>query len=136
MRKTEFQCALVVALLLGGCASQGGGTQGAPVAGVGAPAAATAAKPAVSAATAAPAAKPDEGQLREEGAFKRVVRGGKTLYCDNGPNLGSRLAKPRCLTEADYREWLAVNRATIDEMERGPRGPTVIEPGPANPAPR
>jgi hypothetical protein len=37
--------------------------------------------------------------------------------------LGSRLNKSRCYAEEEYEQWLAVNCDTIQEMERGPRGP-------------
>jgi predicted small lipoprotein YifL len=109
MKAGNIQWGLVALSFLAGCASQGPVTQE---------------PPAVSAAPAAASAKPAEN-LREEGAFKRVVRNGKTLYCDNSPSLGTRMSKPRCLNEADYERWRVTNRAIIDEMERAPRGPLV-----------
>jgi hypothetical protein len=132
---------VVLAVLTTGCASQAPATKSATV-----PTAAPAsAKPeAESAQTAKPAAAPAQpaaapmqptstvgGQGRKPrkavGTFRHEVRNGKNFYCDDGAVLGSRLNKPRCYTEEEYEQWLAVNRDTIQEMERGPRGPMIIE---------
>jgi hypothetical protein len=142
---------VVLAVLTTGCASQAPATKSATV-----PTAAPAsAKPgaasvqsttpeAESAQTARPAAAPAQpaaapmqptstvgGQGRKPrkavGTFRHEVRNGKNFYCDDGAVLGSRLNKPRCYTEEEYEQWLAVNRDTIQEMERGPRGPMIIE---------
>jgi hypothetical protein len=130
MKAGNIQWGLVALSILAGCASQGPEKQE-PSAASAATAAASAKPAAASANPAAAPAKPaavavtPAEKLREEGAFKRVVRNGKTLYCDSSPSLGTRMSKPRCLNEADYERWRVTNRAIIDEMERAPRGPLV-----------
>jgi hypothetical protein len=125
---------VVLTVLTTGCASQAPETKSATVP----TAAPTSAKPeAESRQTAKPAAAPMQptstvgGQGRKPrkavGTFRHEVRNGKNYYCDDGAVLGSRLNKPRCYTEEEYEQWLAVNRDTIQEMERGPRGPMIIE---------
>ena len=78
----KLHVSLVVAVLLAGCASQ----------------------PTQMQKAAAEAAAKKSGTYTKEdtGPFRKVVRDGKNLYCDNGPQLGSKLAKPYCLTEDQY----------------------------------
>jgi len=102
MKISKLHGMLIAVSLFAGCTSQ-------PTEAPKVPAAAATAK----AATATTAAEQEDS-----GPFRKVQRGGKTLYCDNGPQLGSRMAKPRCLTEDQFAAWKENNQNRQDELGR------------------
>jgi hypothetical protein len=119
--KIEKPCTILIATaLLAACASQ---------------------PPATAQQTAAPTAKPAAAASaasaagnKDTGPFHRVVRDGQTLYCDDGPQLGSRMARPRCLTEAQFQQWQEQNAYYKEEVERGKANAITSgtrDPGPA-----
>src|SRR5262245_35242316 len=71
------------------------------------------------AAKEAAARKAGTYKQEDTGPYRKVVRDGKTLYCETGPQLGSKLAKPVCLTEAQYAQWKENNATIRDDMRRG-----------------
>src|SRR5262245_14417605 len=96
---TKLHVSLAIAALLAGCASQ----------------------PTQMQKAAAEAAAKKAGTYKQEdtGPFRKVVRDGTSFYCENGPQLGSKLAKPRCLTEEQYTQWKENNATLRDDMRRG-----------------
>ena len=114
MNMQKLHVMLIATSLLAGCASQPVPTQKAANASA-ASSAATAASPVSTATAASPATA---AGTEDDGPFRKIVRDGKTLYCDNGDRLGSRMARPRCLTEDQYAAWKENNRNTRDELDR------------------
>ncbi len=113
MKVEKLHLSLVVSVLLAGCASQ----------------------PTQMQKAAAEAAAKKSGTYTKEdtGPFRKVVRDGKNLYCDNGPQLGSKLAKPYCLTEDQYAQWKEANARTKDDMRRGSNMITTENRDPSRP---
>jgi hypothetical protein len=113
MKVEKLHVSLVIAALLAGCASQ----------------------PTQMQKAAAEAAAKKSGTYTKEdtGPFRKVVRDGKNLYCDNGPQLGSKLAKPYCLTEDQYAQWKETNATIKDDMRRGSNMITTENRDPSRP---
>lgn len=66
-----------------------------------------------------------ERERRESAEFERIAKqykkaekDGQTLYCRNEKTLGSRLAKPVCLTDAQLRARIRAAEETRTQMSR------------------
>jgi len=112
MKTQKLHVMLIATSLLAACASQ----PAQPPKATSATAASSTAAAASSASNAAAASA--TGAAENEDGFRKVERGGRTLYCDKGDQLGSRMARPRCLTEDQYAAWKENNKNRQDELDR------------------
>lgn len=84
---------------------------------------------------AAEAAAKKAGTYKKEdtGPFRKVVRDGKTFYCDNGPTLGSKLAKAYCMNEDQYAQWKETNATIKQDIDRNSRAISTNNGDPGRP---